>query len=250
MISVITRSENIMNKKIVLIAFAGLIAANLSCTNKPSGQKEQQPKGTDSVTADSVVEVKTIEEDIEEEDSCVSIYKKPLGNGQYRDFFITDGEHGYRFRVFDSSKDKYYDIDFNTDDFLNDGIAGISGFASPDGRYVYVIGDILANSTGWVSTLIIYQVNTQTLKAKLINAVAAWRLETDGFTVASETRCTTPDAEYSYQMDFAFEDITYGFDGKVKHKSKEYPSEEIKVRYGNNTNDVKGLGLIRHSFYN
>ena len=63
------------------------------------------------------------------------------------------------------------------------------------------------------------------------------------------TRCTTPDAEFSYQMDFAFEDITYGFDGKVKHKSKEYPSNEIKARYGENNNTVKGLGVIRHSFY-
>ena len=40
--------------------------------------------------------------------------------------------------VYDSSKDKYYDIDFNADDYLNDGAAGISGFASPDGRFVYV----------------------------------------------------------------------------------------------------------------
>ena len=179
----------------------------------------------------------------------MSIYKKPLGNGQYRDFFITCGEYSYRFKVYDSSKDKYYDIDFYAEDYLNEGVPGMSGFASPDGRYVYVVGDILANSTGWISTLIIYQVNTETLKAKLVNGVAAWRLEKDGFTVASETRCTTPDAECSAAMDFAFEDITYGFDGKVKHKSKEYPSKEIEARYGKDTNAVKGLGVVRHSFY-
>ena len=50
-------------------------------------------------------------------------------------------------------------------------------------------------------------------------------------------------------MDFAFEDITYGFDGKVKHKSKEYSSQEVEPRYGKNNNAVKGLGVIRHSFY-
>ena len=186
---------------------------------------------------------------IEEEDGYMSVYKKPLGNGLYRDFFITRGESCYRFMVYDSSKDKYYDIDFNADDYLNDGAAGLSGFESPDGKFVYVVGDILANSTGWISTLIIYQVDTKTLKAKLVNGVAAWRLEKDGFTVASETRCTTPEAECSAEMDFAFEDITYGFDGKVKHKSKEYPSKEIELRYGKNTNVVKGLGVIRHSFY-
>ena len=184
---------------------------------------------------------------IEEEESCLSVYKKPMGNGQYRDFFITYGENGYRFMVYDSSKDKYHDIDFNADDYLNGGVPGISAFTSPNGRYVYVVGDILANSTGWVCTLIIYQVDTKTLKAKLVNGVAAWRLENDGFTVASETRCTTPEAEFSYQMDFAFEDITYGFDGKVKHKSQEYPSKNIKIRYDKITNAVKGLGVIRHS---
>ena len=186
---------------------------------------------------------------IEEEENSLSVYKKPVGNGQYRDFFITYVENGYRFMVYDSSKDKYHDIDFNADDYLNGGVPGISAFTSPDGRYVYVVGDILANSTGWVCTLIIYQVDTKTLKAKFVNGVAAWRLEKDGFTVASETRCTTPEAEFSYQMDFAFEDITYGFDGKVKHKSKEYPSQEVEPRYGKNNNAVIGLGVIRHSFY-
>ena len=47
--------------------------------------------------------------------------------------------------------------------------------------------------------------------AKLVNAVAGIRLEKKGFTVASETRCVTPDAQCSAGMDFAFEDITYGF---------------------------------------
>lgn len=186
---------------------------------------------------------------IEEEESCLSVLKKPIGNGLYRDFFITYGENGYRFMVYDSSKDKYHDIDFNADDYLNGGVPGISAFTSPDGRYVYVVGDIWANSTGWVCTLIIYQVDTKTLKAKFVNGVAAWRLEKDGFTVASETRCTTPDAECSADMDFAFEDITYGFEGKVKHKSKEYPYQEVEPRYGKNNNAVKGLGVIRHSFY-
>ena len=117
-------------------------------------------------------------------------------------------------------------------------------FVSPDKKYVYVVGDILANSTGWVSTFIIYQVNTETLKAKLVNAVAAIKLEKTGFTVASMTRCVTPDNYISSAMDFAFEDITYGFNGKIKRKSKEYASKEIKKRYGKLCN-INGLGLIR-----
>ena len=182
---------------------------------------------------------------IEEEESHMSVYKKPEKNGQYRDFFITNGENGYRFKVYDASSDKYYDVDFSADEYLNGGVPGMSGFASPDGRYVYVVGDILANSTGWVSTFIIYQVDTKTLKAKLVNGVAGIMLDKNGFTVASETRCVTPEAEFSYQMDFAFEDITYGFDGKIKHKSKEYSSKEIIPKYGKSLNNINGLGIKR-----
>ena len=230
-----------MGKKIVLITFVGLITANLSCTNKNGEKQKQLISEVDSVTLrDSTEDADT---------SYLSIYKKKLENGQYRDFYITHGEFGYIFRVFDSANKQYYDIDFNADDYMNGGVPGISGFASPDGRYVYVVGDILANSTGWICTLLIYQIDTKTLKAKLVNGGAAWRLEEDGFTVASETRCTTPDAQCSAELDFAFEDITYGFDGKIKHKSNEYPSNEIEPRYGKNHNNVNGLGVIRHSFY-
>ena len=230
-----------MGKKIVLITFVGLITANLSCTNKNGEKQKQLMSEVDSVTLrDSTEDADT---------SYLSIYKKKLENGQYRDFYITRGENGYIFRAYDSSSTQCHNIDFNADDYMNGGVPGISGFASPDGRYVYVVGDILANSTGWICTLLIYQIDTKTLKAKLVNGGAAWRLEEDGFTVASETRCTTPDAQCSAEMDFAFEDITYGFDGKIKYKSNEYPSNEIEARYGKNHNNVNGLGVIRHSFY-
>ena len=230
-----------MGKKIVLITFVGLITANLSCTNKNGEKQKQLISEVDSVTLrDSIGDTDT---------SYLSIYKKELENGQYRDFYITRGEDGYIFRAYDSASKQYHNIDFNADDYMNGGVPSITGFASPDGRYVYVVGDILANSTGWICTLLIYQVDTKTLKAKLVNGGAAWRLEEDGFTVASETRCTTPDAQCSAEMDFAFEDITYGFDGKIKHKSKEYQSNEIEPRYGKNQNKVNGLGVIRHSFY-
>ena len=230
-----------MDKKTVFTTIAALITLNLSCTNK-NGEKQKQ--------LISEVDSATLRDSIEDTDtSYLSIYKKEFENGQYRDFYITRGEDGYIFRAYDSAIKQYHNIDFNADDYMNGGVPGITGFASPDGRYVYVVGDILANSTGWICTLLIYQIDTKTLKAKLVNGVAAWRLEEDGFTVASETRCTTPDAQCSAEMDFAFEDITYGFDGKIKHKSKEYPSNEIELRYGKNQNNVNGLGVIRHSFY-
>ena len=164
--------------------------------------------------------------------SYSSIFKKTLEDGSFNDFF-TVKENGLDvFLAYESAKDKCHRIDFY-DAMMNEGVPKIKGFPTPDEKYVYAIGNIMANSTGWTNTFIIYQINTSTFKAEFLNAVAAWRLEKDGFTVASETRCTTPEATCSAQMDFAFEDITYDFDGKIKHRSKEYPSEEIKRKYKN-----------------
>lgn len=183
---------------------------------------------------------------IEEELLYLSIYKKTASRN-YRDFFITKGENGFLFMAYDSRGDEYHHIQFNADDYLNDGVPGMCGFVSPDGRFVYVVGDILPNSTGWVSRYIIYQVDTNTLKAKFLNGVAGIRLDKEGFTVSSMTRCTTPDAECSADMDFAFQDITYGFDGKVMRKSKEYASNEIEKKYGEELCNIKGLGVCKVS---
>lgn len=175
----------------------------------------------------------------------MSVLKKRGGAHDYREFYIEEGENGYHFMVYDSCHHSRHEIIFDADDYLNEGVPGMYAFVSPDKRYVYVVGDILANSTGWVSTFIIYQVDTETLKAKLVNAVAGIKLEKNGFTVASMTRSVTPDANYSYQMDFNFEDITYGFNGKIKRVSKEYSSKGFRKRYGKHLINIKGLGMLR-----
>ena len=169
----------------------------------------------------------------DKDESYLSIYKKPLDNDNFCDIFIIKNADSVNvFMTYDSAKDAFYRIKFD-DHYMDYGLPSLKGFSSPDGRYVYAIGDIMANSTGWIATFQIYQIDTSTLKTKFINAVAAWRMEKDGFTVASETRCITPKAKFSAQKDFAFKDITYGYDGKVRHRSKEYPSKEIKKRYKN-----------------
>ncbi|MBR1462220.1 MAG: hypothetical protein IJ604_02410 [Prevotella sp.] len=242
--------NNMMKKRnTLIIALIGAIVSLNSCINNIDGMQKREG---DTHVSDNVAAV--LSEDMDEEpdtmsidsvDSYMSVYKKDLGNGHYRDFYIVRDDWSYKFRIYDSKKDRRYNSDFYGDDYLNEGVPGMYGFASPDGKYVYVVGDILANSTGWICTFIIYQINTQTLKTILVNGVAAVKLVDDGFCVASMTRCTTPEATCSAGMDFAFEDITYGFDGRIKHKSKEYPSSEIEKRYGEALCNVKGLGIRR-----
>jgi hypothetical protein len=175
----------------------------------------------------------------------LSVLKKRGGAHNYREFFIEEGEYSYHFMVYDSCHHSKQEIVFEADDYLNDGTPGMYAFVSPDKRYVYVVGDILANSTGWTSTFIIYQVNTETLKAKLVNAVAAVRQEKNGFKVAELSRCLTPDTVPSYQMEFTFRDVTYNFNGKVIKRSAEYSPIEIKKRYGKSLINIKGLGIMR-----
>ena len=190
-------------------------------------------------------EIKTMPVPRVEPKERMSVLKQRGGVHHYREFCIEEGDAGYHFMVYDSCHHNRQEIVFDADDYMNEGVPAMYAFVSPDKKYVYVVGDVLANSTGWIATFIIYQVNTETLKAKLVNAVAGIRLEKKGFTVASETHCVTPDAQCSAGMDFAFEDITYGFNGKIKRRSKEYASKEVRKRYGESLNNLRGLGIMR-----
>ena len=214
---------------IATIMFLSIIFCS-SCNRKERGKQDIQkvPMTIVQDTMGLTLDYKRILKD----GSYSSIYKKTLKDGNFNDFFIVKDNGVYVFLAYESAKDKCHRIDFY-DAMINEGVPGIKGFPSPDGNYVYAIVNIKANSTGWINTFIIYQINTSTFKVEFVNAVAAWRLEKEGFTVASETRNITPEATCSAEMDFAFEDITYDFDGKIKHRSKEYPSQEIKRRYKN-----------------
>ena len=46
-------------------------------------------------------------------------------------------------------------------------------------------------------------------------------------------------------MEFTFRDVTYNFKGKVVKRSAEYSPKEIKKRYGESLNNIKGLGVVR-----
>jgi hypothetical protein len=174
----------------------------------------------------------------------MSILKKGTGAHDYREFYIEERDGGCHLMVYDSCHHSRYAIDFH-EGYLNDGAPGMYAFVSPDQRYVFVVCDINANSIGRLSTLLIYQVNTETLRVRFVNDCASVRLEKNSFSVASKTRCVTPDAEYTYQMDFNFKDITYDFNGKIKGVSKEYNSKRFRKRYGKHLINMKGLGTLR-----
>lgn len=255
-------------KRILMMMAAVVLVCLMGCNAKGSHRHaEAEDAGREISVMDTVKnaevadsamqnEVDSLDEDTLEydiralyskrnKDNYYSVYKKPLPKGGYRDFFFIHMDNGYVFAIYDSQKNRFYDHLLNADDYLDHGVPGMYGFVSPDGRYVYVVGDIMANSTGWIATFAIYQVNTSTLKVKLIYGAAAVKLGKNGFIVASMYKCLTPDASCSAETDFLFRDITFGFDGKVKRKSRAYPSKEIEKRYGKSLNNIKGIGIVR-----
>ena len=98
------------------------------------------------------------------------------------------------------------------------GVPEMDAFPSPDGRYVYVVTDIHANGAPF--SCFVYQINTQSLRVKLIDNGAGFYKTRDGFSIIVP-RCINPDAESNAEMRYMVHDEFYGFDGKKKRIGKE-----------------------------
>lgn len=110
--------------------------------------------------------------------------------------------------------------DKRIDDVLYEGmgVPEMDAFPSPDGRYVYVVTDIHAN--GVPLSCFVYQINTQSLRVKLIDNGTGFYKTRDGFSIIVP-RCINPDAESNAEMRYMVHDEFYGFDGKKKRIGKE-----------------------------
>ena len=63
---------------------------------------------------------------------------------------------------------------------------------SPDGKYLYVVTGVHANSNGWISEYQLFKVNCETFDAKYICECAAIAVVNDGFVIA-KARLTNED---------------------------------------------------------
>ena len=99
------------------------------------------------------------------------------------------------------------------------------------GRYAYVMGDLIPNSTGWTVRYSLHRVDTQTLETKHIGRFAAIHFDKNGFKAAT-TRLTNPDANCCADMVFAIRDNYYDSEGKLVRKGKnEYYVDDLEKEY-------------------
>lgn len=79
-----------------------------------------------------------------EPEERMSVLKQRGGAHHYREFYIEEGDAGYHFMVYDSCHHNRQEIVFDADDYMNEGVPAMYAFVSPDKKYVYVVGDVLA----------------------------------------------------------------------------------------------------------
>ena len=104
-------------------------------------------------------------------------------------------------------------------DFMDEGVPEMDAFASPDGRYVYVICNIMANGNS-MNSYFVYRVDSHSLEVEFINSGADACRVADGIKVVV-ARCVNPDAECNAYKRYKGRDVIYGFDGKIKYCGRE-----------------------------
>ena len=125
-------------------------------------------------------------------------------------------------------------------DYLDDGAFRLTYYQYR--KYIYIVGDIMPNSNGWVSRFFLYRINTDDLSMKLIDAGAAIRF-TPQEIVMAEARLTNEDeAECTAAEIWVMHDVHYDIHGnRIREEKKEYDCRELEHRYGEDL--VNSIGL-------
>lgn len=96
------------------------------------------------------------------------------------------------------------------------------GLLSPDKRYLYVAGDIMPNSTGWLYRYHVYRFDARTLRAKHVTDCAALWTTRTGFACTVHAKTLNPEA-CAAEMIFTLRDEEYDFHGHRLSRTKPYP---------------------------
>ena len=196
------------------------ILSVMGCKQKPTMQKVLDREVTDALIGGK------------QEPSMQQVLDREVtdaGTGTY----LRKDSTGLVFCYVDSQR-----ITFN-DEYLDDGAMAM--MLNPNGRYAYVVGDIVPNSNGWTVRFHLYRLDTQTHETKHIGNFAAIHFENDGFKAAT-TRLTNPDATCTADEVFAIHDVYFNYDGQQIRESKnEYRYDEMERIYSDSLVNANGF---------
>ena len=222
-----------MDMKKIFVVMAGILLA-VSCTNvqkvdKPGNNPESKAENKqDNIQEEVIDSVQFVEPQRTAQEWKGIKYRIAIGEideeGSTQTFCYAEN-------LQTNKKEKLFFSGADYDDCMNDGYGDLWGFASSDGRYVFVVGDIKPNSNGWTERFLIYRIDTNNLKIKLMNQVAAVQPLSNGYRVAA-ARITNPDALCTAEELWLMHDVYYNFKGKVISRDRhEYDYNEMVKRY-------------------
>lgn len=217
-----------------------------SCGNKTT---ESQPS-QDSVTVDTpaISEVPIKEKVIVPSTHLDTILAVKLADEKIHEYYqvYSDHNHNLHTKIKGEKKDKVirftYDRYQNGNPFHTEGFpSGIIYVVSPDKKFIFVIGDIHANSNGWVTNYQIFKVDLETNKSKCIAECAAIEAVKDGFIIARARLTNEESATCTAEEIWVMHDEKIDFDGKVVNVSKkEYDEKAMEKKF---SSDIKGVYL-------
>lgn len=230
----------------------------MSCGNKTSESMVLR----DSLSTDSLAAVQTETK----QDSVTTEYDEPdpypllttrLSDGKIHEFYQVYSDYGYNLHTRIKGEQKSEIISFAYDRYHDNEPFYTEGFPTPfryfvskDKKFIYVIGDIQANSNGWVTEYQIFKVDVETKKSRFLVDCAAIEVVSDGFIVA-QARCTNADtARGTYEENWVMHDEKIDFDGNIVYVSKKEYSYEVmteKFHSGIEYLYIKGFRLCPHS---
>lgn len=168
------------------------------------------------------------------------IYSFVTDEGIERDFYqVEDNEHFQLYFKEDAIKktrriETPYDRYNDNDDFYDNGFTDSFLYTtSPDGRYLYLVADIHANSNGWTREFQLYKIDCESLNESIIADCAAIKRTDEGFTtsvcrLANEDTATSLDDE-----DWVMHDVKMDWDGNevFDDKDNEYDYDSMLLKY-------------------
>ena len=127
---------------------------------------------------------------------------------------------------------------------FNDGLLdgeGVAVLLYTNGRYAYVVGDLLPHGNGWTVRYHLHRVDTQSLETKHIGDFAAIYFEENGFKVAT-ARLTNPDAICTADEVWVIQDNYYDNEGNFINKGEyEYLYDDMIIEYSDSLVNANGF---------
>ena len=228
--------------KHLLLIMLGVVIATMGC--KRMGATQQHAADTTLVKTEQKQSVVAIP------DSALELYSYDMPDGKVRVFFELMGEYGLNLNTMTSNEGEprkvelCYDRYHDGENFLADGWwTPLYYTMSPDGRSLYVVTRMHANSNGWVTEYQLFKIDCESLDARLLAECAAIEVTERGFTTAIARLTNKNKAQFTYQEVWLMHDQRIDWNGNIATTSrKEYNYKQMVKRFAA---DAKGYKLVK-----